>query len=114
MRNVIVTGGSRGLGLGIAQRLADDGFRVIAVARRESEGSRRPRGATADAIAASSLRPRRHRRASRCSCSDLRQRIGPLYGFVNNAGIGTEGLLATMPDGDIEALIRLNTLSPFC
>ena len=37
MRNVVVTGGSRGLGLGIAQRLAADGFRVIAVARNESE-----------------------------------------------------------------------------
>jgi 3-oxoacyl-[acyl-carrier protein] reductase len=31
---------------------------------------------------------------------------------VNNAGIGTEGLLATMHQSDIEALIRLNVLSP--
>ena len=31
---------------------------------------------------------------------------------MNNAGLGTEGLLATMPDAQIEALIRLNTLSP--
>ena len=43
---------------------------------------------------------------------DLRARRGPIYGLVNNAGIGTEGLLATMANADIEALLRLNTLSP--
>ena len=37
MRNVIVTGGSRGLGLGIAQKLAASGFSVIAVARSETD-----------------------------------------------------------------------------
>ena len=37
MRNVLVTGGSRGLGLGIATRLAMAGDQVIAVARRESD-----------------------------------------------------------------------------
>ena len=36
MRNAIVTVGSRGLGLGISQNLVAAGFRVIAVARKES------------------------------------------------------------------------------
>ena len=33
MRNVLVTGGTRGLGLGIVRRLAKSGFRPIAIAR---------------------------------------------------------------------------------
>ena len=37
MRNVIVTGGSRGLGLGIVRRLAKSGFRPIAIARKEGD-----------------------------------------------------------------------------
>jgi NAD(P)-dependent dehydrogenase (short-subunit alcohol dehydrogenase family) len=37
MPNVIVTGGSRGLGLGIARTLRSAGHTVVAVARRESE-----------------------------------------------------------------------------
>ena len=37
MRNVIVTGGSRGLGLAIGATLAAAGYRVIAVARTETE-----------------------------------------------------------------------------
>jgi 3-oxoacyl-[acyl-carrier protein] reductase len=36
MRNVVVTGGSRGLGLAIAKRLAAAGYGAIAVARKEN------------------------------------------------------------------------------
>ena len=36
MRNVIVTGGSRGLGLGIARKLTEAGYRAIAVARKQN------------------------------------------------------------------------------
>ena len=42
----------------------------------------------------------------------LRDEFGAIYGLVNNAGIGTEGLLATMHNSEIEALVRLNVLSP--
>ena len=42
----------------------------------------------------------------------LRKAHGPLYGLVNNAGIGTEGVLATMPTPAIERLVQLNTLAP--
>jgi 3-oxoacyl-[acyl-carrier protein] reductase len=41
-----------------------------------------------------------------------RQEFGPIYGLVNNAGLGTDGLLATMQNPHIEALVRLNTLAP--
>ncbi len=37
MDSVIVTGGSRGLGLGIARQLAAANYRVIAIARSEGE-----------------------------------------------------------------------------
>ena len=43
---------------------------------------------------------------------ELRRRVGPIYGLVNNAGIGAANALGNMPNRDIEALIRLNTLSP--
>jgi len=42
----------------------------------------------------------------------LRADFGPLYGLVNNAGLGTSGLLSTMRDQEIQRLIALNTVSP--
>jgi 3-oxoacyl-[acyl-carrier protein] reductase len=111
MHNVLVTGGSRGIGLAIAQRLAGCGYNVIAVARRESDELREAIGAGHGRI---------HFRALDLSEVDaipafvksLRDEFGAIYGLVNNAGIGTEGLLATMHNSEIEALLRLNVLSP--
>jgi 3-oxoacyl-[acyl-carrier protein] reductase len=42
----------------------------------------------------------------------LRRDFGPLYGLVNNAAVGSAGVLATMRDPQIEQLVRINTLSP--
>ena len=42
----------------------------------------------------------------------LKAEHGPLYGLVNNAALGTEGLLSNMHNSDIEKLVRVNTLSP--
>jgi 3-oxoacyl-[acyl-carrier protein] reductase len=113
--NVLVTGGSRGLGLAMCRTLAAAGYRVIAVARNRSEeleaASAEARGEGHGAI-----------EFRACDLSDiaqikplmraLRADFGPIYGLVNNAGLGTSGMLGTMRDGDIERLIRLNTLAP--
>lgn len=115
MLNVIVTGGSRGLGLGIARKLSTAGYRVIAVARRESEQ-------LAGVI-------RDHERGQPGSLhftafdlgdlsgipaliKGIRKDFGPIYGLINNAALGTSGILATMADAQIERLVRLNTVSP--
>lgn len=115
MDSVVVTGASRGIGLAIAERLAQDGFRVIAVARRDSEAL----AATTSRLAARGHAPIMFQPLDLSDVAaipnfvrELRRQFGPIYGLVNNAGLGTEGLLATMPDADIQALIRLNTLSP--
>jgi 3-oxoacyl-[acyl-carrier protein] reductase len=42
----------------------------------------------------------------------LRKEFGPVYGLVNNAALGTGGLLANMRDSQIEELLRVNTLAP--
>jgi 3-oxoacyl-[acyl-carrier protein] reductase len=114
MDNVVVTGASRGIGLAIADRLARDGFRVLAVARRETEAL----------AAAMKLAERGSGAVTFCPLDlsdlaaiptfvrELRGRFGRIYGLVNNAGVGTAGLLATMPDAEILRLIQLNTLSP--
>src|ERR1700733_8382784 len=115
MHNVLVTGGSRGIGLAIAQRLASACYNVIAVARRESDDLR-------GAIDAGEKEGRGRIRfrafdlgevdAIPAFVKSLRDEFGAIFGLVNNAGLGTEGLLATMHHSEIEALTRLNVLSP--
>ena len=115
MRNVVVTGGSRGLGLGIARRLAGTGYSVIAVARKQSDDL----AAAIDEVAAAGSGALHFEafdladtEAIPAFAAGLRKSFGTVYGLVNNAGIGTSGMLANMHNSQIEDLIRLNTLAP--
>lgn len=114
MANVIVTGGSRGLGLGIVRRLSAAGYNVIAIARNETEQLRQVRQEAqscqhgvvhftafdlADIAAIPTL------------VKSARREFGTIAGLVNNAGIGTSGLLATMPDPQIAQVVNLNVIS---
>lgn len=115
MRSVVVTGASRGLGLGIAVRLAASGYRVIAVARRESE-ELRAAAAAAEQAELGALRFRALDLGAldtlAAFVAGLHEEFGPLHGLVNNAGIGTSGVLAIMPDAHIERLVQINLHSP--
>lgn len=115
MRNVIVTGGSRGLGLGICVKLAASGFRVIAIARNRTDalaaaaGEAERAGAGAIEFLAFDLGaveelPER--------VKQIRKDHGPIFGLVNNAGISLDGPLAMMPVSHIEQLLRINALAP--
>jgi 3-oxoacyl-[acyl-carrier protein] reductase len=115
MRSVLVTGGSRGLGLAVAQKLAQSGFRVVAVARKKSKE-----------VTAATAQTRRDANgelhfmpfdlgeidAIPAFVRDVRKQFGPLFGLVNNAALGFDGVLATMHNSQIEQLVRVNTLSP--
>src|SRR3954469_12016345 len=116
MGNVIVTGGSRGLGLGIAKALRAAGHDVIAVARRESEQLSAAMNEPTSTGTAGSIHFEAFDLARTGELADFVKRIrktyGRIFGLVNNAGIGTSGMLSTMHDADVESLLRMNTLSP--
>ena len=115
VRTVLVTGGSRGLGLGIARKLVAAGYRVIAVARKPTKEL-----TAAIAQAKRSKAGMLHFVAFDLGNTDeipglvrsLRKEFGPLFGLINNAALGLDGALSLMHNSQIEELIRVNTLSP--
>jgi 3-oxoacyl-[acyl-carrier protein] reductase len=115
VRTVLVTGASRGLGLGIARKLAGAGYGVVALARQKTKQ-------VTDAIA--EAKREKHGALHFVSfdlgriddipglVKTLRKDFGPLFGLVNNAAVGHDGALAMMHNSRIEELVRVNTLSP--
>lgn len=108
---VLLTGASRGLGIEIARTLLSQGFAVVAIAR----------GQTADISALGDAHPRRlffepfdlsTVQKIQQFCSHLQRKYGRFFGLVNNAGIGLDGVLATMHERDIQMVLNVNLIAP--
>ncbi|MDA8746198.1 SDR family oxidoreductase [Rubripirellula amarantea] len=111
-KNVLVTGGTRGLGLATCEHLARAGYRVIASGRGITDSLQ----ILIDDPSLSGLVTFRSLDLAqtgeiRLFVRDVTKEYGPLYGLVNNAAIGHDGVLATMHDSQIEELIRVNVLA---
>jgi 3-oxoacyl-[acyl-carrier protein] reductase len=91
--------------------LARAGYDVVAIARKQSAELARLEGEQAGRVrfVAWDL-------GETGSLGELARKVrelhGGVWGLVNNAGIGTAGVLSTLPNGKIEELVRLNVLSP--
>ena len=93
-------------------KLVADGYRVIALARKEAMPGRSHRQGARRCDAFRAFLICRSLDGIPDLVRELKAEHGPLYGLVNNAALGTEGLLSNMHNSDIEKLVRVNTLSP--
>jgi 3-oxoacyl-[acyl-carrier protein] reductase len=115
MRSVIVTGGSRGLGLGIACKLAAEGYYAIAVARKSNDKlASAIQQARESGVGAVDFVPYDLGETEGIATlvRQMHKEFGPIYGLVNNAALGVDGVLATLHNSQIERMIRVNTLAP--
>ena len=112
-RIALVTGASRGIGRGIAARLAKQGAHVVAAARGENAKS------TADEIAAGGGKAEHialemtDSAAVEGAVAAVIQRLGRVDILVNNAGITKDQLMLRLKRDDWDAVIGTNLTATF-
>jgi 3-oxoacyl-[acyl-carrier protein] reductase len=113
-RIAIVTGGSRGIGAAIAQKLARDGCHVVVFARNIEKLNEVVTGITSAGGSGEAVS---------CDIADSKglaaaiEKVSETHGridvLVNNAGITKDGLFLRMDDADFDSVIDTNLKSAF-
>ncbi|WP_147068311.1 beta-ketoacyl-ACP reductase [Terrabacter aerolatus] len=103
-RNVLVTGGNRGIGLAIARAFADAGDNVV-ITHRSGEPPEGLQGVTCEVTDSASVD------AAFTAAEEIF--AGPVEVLVANAGITRDTLLMRMSDDDFDAVIDTNLAGAF-
>ena len=103
-RVALVTGGNRGIGLAVAQRLADHGCRVAVTYRSAPPDDDRLLAVQCDVT---------DEAAVDAAFSQVEDELGPVEILVSNAGITKDGLVLRMSEDDFGSVIDANLTSGF-
>jgi len=106
-RVALVTGGSRGIGREIVRGLVAEGW-TVAFTWREREAEARSLAADLDGAAHPYRLDLRDRGRPADLVVEIEERLGPIAGLVNNAGVRHDALLAALPDDAWDDLIDVN------
>ncbi|MBA2758214.1 MAG: 3-oxoacyl-[acyl-carrier-protein] reductase [Chloroflexia bacterium] len=115
VKGAIVTGGTRGIGLAIAKRLAEDGFDLLVTYRGDNEAAQLARtelettGRNIEIIAADISKADDAGRIIETGMSHL----GRIDALVNNAGITRDTLMMRMSESDWDDVISTNLKGAF-
>jgi NAD(P)-dependent dehydrogenase (short-subunit alcohol dehydrogenase family) len=107
-RVAIVTGGGRGVGRGVSERLLEAGAEVVICSRNEPESLPSAAGRSAAFVVADV----RELEAIDRVIAFARERFGRLDVLVNNAGGSPAAPAATAPPRFSEKIIQLNLIAP--
>jgi len=106
MKHIVISGGSRGLGLHLCQKLLEEGYSISSLGRKTTPEV---------------LQLQKQYSHYFWQEGDLKEKTslhsfmekalsknGDAYGLINNAAIAQEGILATLPEKNIEDMIQIN------
>lgn len=111
-RVVVITGGSRGLGLVIARRLAVEGARLCLLARNEDELRRAAEQFPPDTDVMTVRCDIRRRADVRAAVDAILDRWGVIDVLINNAGVIQVGPLEHMTASDFESAMATHFWGP--
>ena len=111
MKLVVVTGASKGLGLAICERLLKEGYKIIGISRSKTDEFTTLQNSFPNALFREA-----YDFANTDDIQDLVRKItkahGNIYGLINNAALGHDGVLGTMHETQIKELIAVNVEAP--
>lgn len=108
---VIVTGASKGLGLGICQRLLKENYQVVGVARNKSKEFQALENEYKEQVFFKQF-DFNNIKGIHDLVKSITKEHGNIYGLINNAALGHDGVLGTMHESQISELIRVNVEAP--
>ncbi|MFE0172995.1 SDR family oxidoreductase [Streptomyces sp. NPDC059002] len=110
-RTVVVTGAGRGLGLAMARRAGEDGFRVVVAELDAARGERAAAGLRARGLDAHFVRADVADPDSVDELAASVRELGHLHGLVNNAGLANGVGGKEFQDIDVAAWDRIMTVN---
>ena len=114
-RTAIVTGGSRGIGLAIARRLATDGYDLLVTYQRDADSAESARqelqalGGTIETLAANISTAE----GAAATIETALEKLGKVDVLVNNAGITRDTLVMRMSEADWDDVVDTNLKGAF-
>ncbi|TWD81082.1 3-oxoacyl-[acyl-carrier protein] reductase [Kribbella amoyensis] len=108
---VLVSGGSRGLGLAIVTDLVDQGVKVAAFARTVTPEMTALAEKYPDQVHVGSV-DLTDEKAGQAFVKEVEGKLGPIDGIVNNAAIGQDSLHVHTSADQIAAIIHTNLTAP--
>ncbi|HIP11820.1 MAG TPA: SDR family oxidoreductase [Arcobacter sp.] len=111
MKLIIVTGASKGLGLAICKKLLKDGYKVAGISRSQTNDFEALQNQNTDTLFSIE-----YDFSNTQDIQNLVRQItkehGSIYGLINNAALGHDGVLGTMHESQIRELISVNVEAP--
>ncbi|WP_394494186.1 SDR family NAD(P)-dependent oxidoreductase [Shewanella sp. ENK2] len=111
MKNVIVTGSAKGLGLEISRQLVIAGNKVIGISRTATKEYESLQAEYPEQVCFYQFDFAKTEEIS-ALVKKVTKENGRIYGLVNNAALGHDGVLATMHESDIAQVIKVNVEAP--
>ncbi|PJD97642.1 MAG: SDR family oxidoreductase [Parachlamydia sp.] len=108
-KHLIVSGGSKGLGFFLTESLLKSGYHVSTFSRHTTAEMTH---LSQDYASQFYFAPLDISNASELEafCTSAIQRLGNIYGVINNAAIAVDGIFATLPEVEIEKILTINLM----
>lgn len=108
---VVVSGSSKGLGLAICERLLESNYKVVGISRTKSQEFENLQKNHKEQLFYKKY-DFNNIKDIQTLVREITKEYGTIYGLINNAALGYDGVLGTMHESQISELIRVNIEAP--